>query len=348
MPSSPASSTPERGGPPRPRGSAGRRARRLLLDAYGRALLRGPVWDGRTTPRPGGRWRPGAGEAVRLMVLGDSSAVSVGVGRAEETVGGILADALADELSCPVTLDVLARAGATTASMAPQVRAAVRRGGPGVALVLIGGNDVCLPLRLGRSAAVLGGYAEQLRAAGWHVVVGACADVAAAPGLRGWIRPVVGRRCRRLAREQPAAALVAGAAVVSLTVPEFRSRPGELFCPDGFHPSADGYALYLARVAVAVRAAGLACRAGAETDAGAAHGEPLTADAARAAAYVISEPGACLFPVGRPLRDVVLRRFTGPAPVAAGPAPLPAPATASGLVPGRRRGEERPTATGAR
>ncbi|MGI5479976.1 SGNH/GDSL hydrolase family protein [Streptomyces lavendofoliae] len=296
-----------------------------------RWVLREPLWNGRSAPSCAGRYGPDAGEGTTLLLLGDSSSVSVGARRQEETVGAVLAEALVAHTGDPVDVGLHARAGATTAGMGAQVRAAVRRGGPGVVLILVGGNDVFLPVPLARRARTLGGYVEQLRAAGWHVAVGTCPDIGAAPALRAWSRVVATWRSRRLAVRQAAAALEAGAVVVSLAVPEFRSSPQGLFCADGFHPSGRGYALYLERAAVGVREAATAYRERRTPWSG----EADTMEVAEAAGCVVDEPGSCLLPVGRPVRGAVVRRFTPASPaIAAAAVPV--------TLPGSRRGEGAP------
>lgn len=284
------------------------RSRLTAMNAYGRLVIRNRVWDGRQAPARSARQegRPGP-DAVPFVLLGDSSALSVGVQSEEDSVAVVLARAFTDEYPGPVQVKVFARAGATTASMAAQVRAAIGMGRPGVAVVLIGANDVLAPSRLGRKAELLGAYIDTLQRSGWRTVVATCPDVGAPPALRHWARPIATLRSRRLAREQAAAALAAGAAVVSLTVPEFRNHAVELYCPDGFHPSAEGYALYLARVAVAVRVLGRAARSAGRIGVQA----PAFVQQDQAAECVLTEPGASLFPVGEPAGSVLVCRFTG-------------------------------------
>ncbi|MGA5554463.1 SGNH/GDSL hydrolase family protein [Streptomyces lavendulocolor] len=317
----------------------GRRLRRALIGSSMRLVLRGPLWNGRSAPACTGPYGPADGEGMTLLLLGDSSSVSVGALRREETVGAVLAGALVARWGGRVDVEVHARVGATTAGLARQVRAAVRREGPGVALILIGGNDVFLPGRSARRARLLGAHVERLRAAGLHVVVGTCPDIGAAPALRAWSGAVGTWRSRRLAVRQAEAALAAGAVVVSLTAPEFRSAPDELYCADGFHPSGRGYALYLERVSVAVCEAAAASR-----DARTAWaGEADFGGAAEAARCMVSLPGSCLLPLGRPVRGVAVRPFTPPPSAAAG---VTGPSAAAGVtVPGNRRGERSPAGT---
>lgn len=233
-----------------------RRLLKCVVKRYAAVLLREPLWDGRGVESPCGRYGPGCGSALPFVLLGDSSAVTVGVLERQDTIGAQLAGMLALRLECAVELDVLARAGATTAALGRQVRSVSGRSTPGVAFILIGGNDVMLPAPVSRSAARLGRYVHELRGAGWEVVVGSCADIGAAPALRRAAAAVASLRSRRLARLQSAAVLAAGGRVVALETDAFRRRPARLYCPDGFHPSPEGYRVYLRLADSAVARAG--------------------------------------------------------------------------------------------
>ncbi|MFC7924593.1 SGNH/GDSL hydrolase family protein [Streptomyces cinereoruber] len=239
-----------------------RRLRRAAVQAGYRIVLRNPLWDGTSVPAPRPRYLPSTfpspttgrsceTAALHLAVVGDSSALTVGVHRGEHTVSTVLATALADALGCPIDLTLTARAGATTTSLPRQLRTLTGTT-PGVAIVQIGGNDVFAPVRLSRTAEQLACHVRDLRTAGWQVVVTACPDIGAAPAVRRFARLVGTKRSRRLAALQTAAALRAGASVVSLTAPEFRTDPDGLYCPDRFHPSPAGYRLFQQRALPAV------------------------------------------------------------------------------------------------
>ncbi|MFD4742609.1 GDSL-type esterase/lipase family protein [Streptomyces virginiae] len=226
------------------------------MKRYAAVLLRERLWDGRGVVSPSGRYGRGGGPVMPFVLLGDSSAMTVGVLERQATIGAQLAGMLASRLECAVELEVLARAGATTAALARQVGSVTGRTTPGVAFILIGGNDVMGPAPVGRSAVRLGRYVRELRGAGWEVVVGTCADIGAAPSLRRAAAAVASVRTRRLARLQSAAVLAVGGRVVALETDAFRRRPAQLYCPDGFHPSAEGYRVYLRLADSAVAGAG--------------------------------------------------------------------------------------------
>ncbi|MER6595994.1 SGNH/GDSL hydrolase family protein, partial [Micromonospora purpureochromogenes] len=97
----------------------------------------------------------------------------------------------------------------------------------------------------------------RLRDARVEVVVGTCPDLGAVRAVAQPLRQVLGWSGRRTARAQTTAVLDAGGSVVDLgaeTGPVFRADAGT-FCPDGFHPSADGYRVWAHALLPAVAAA---------------------------------------------------------------------------------------------
>jgi lysophospholipase L1-like esterase len=179
---------------------------------------------------------------IRLVLLGDSSALGVGVDTVDETVGGQLAQMLADA-GAKVALSTVAVAGARCADLATQVARAQLGQRPDLAVILIGVNDATHLVRPGEAAAALATAVRRLRDAGTAVVVGTCPDLGAVRAVAQPLRQIAGWYGRRVARAQASAARAAGAVVVDLAGqvgPVFRADPGML-CHDGFHPSADGY-----------------------------------------------------------------------------------------------------------
>jgi lysophospholipase L1-like esterase len=188
---------------------------------------------------------PSEAPLLRLILLGDASALGVGVDTVEETIGGQLADLLADE-SRRVELSSVAVAGSTCADLAPQVARALLGSKPDVAVILIGAGDATGMRRPGEAAAHLGGAVRRLRDADIEVVVGTCPDLGAVRAFAPPLRQMYGWLGRRMARAQAAAVHGAGGDVVDLATeagPVFRADAGTL-CFDGFHPSADGYRVW--------------------------------------------------------------------------------------------------------
>lgn len=195
-------------------------------------------------PSPDGRYGSGTEPALPLVLLGDSLAVGVGTQSPEETGGAQLAAALVEHLDGPVDLKVCARAGSTSWSLRGQTLRMPP--GDGVAVIIVGGNDVLLPVRVVWSARRLQHTITDLRRRQWSVVVVTCPDYRGAHGLRSWVRGTAIRRSQRLIHLQRHVARQAGAHVIDLPIDEFLRDPATILSDDGCHPSATGYALHVA------------------------------------------------------------------------------------------------------
>ncbi|MFI6446831.1 GDSL-type esterase/lipase family protein [Kitasatospora sp. NPDC050543] len=231
--------------------------RQLLLTAarlHTTLLMKRPPanWH---VPSPDGRYGCAEGRPVPLLLLGDSLAQSLGVQAGEETMGALLANDLAGRTGRPVSLRVLARADATARSVQRQALRVSSLGSPGIAVVVIGGNDVMLPLPIGRSARLFARAVALLREARWEVVVVPCPDPGHAPGIRAVFRRLLSYRAGRLARLHTRAALRSGALIAPWSEHEFRDRAAELLSADGRHPSARGYAEHARRMLPGLSAA---------------------------------------------------------------------------------------------
>ncbi|MEV0158331.1 SGNH/GDSL hydrolase family protein [Micromonospora sp. NPDC050686] len=195
---------------------------------------------------------------LRLVLLGDSSALGVGVDRFEETLGGQLAHLLAEgPTGRRVHLSSVGVSGSRSTDLATQVARALLGERPDVAVILIGANDATALRRPAEAAAYLGAAVRRLREARVEVVVGTCPDLGAVRAIAAPLRQLVGWSGRRIARAQTVATLEAGGTVVDLatdTGPVFRADAGTL-CHDGYHPSADGYRVWAHALLPAVAAA---------------------------------------------------------------------------------------------
>jgi lysophospholipase L1-like esterase len=188
--------------------------------------------------------------SLRLVLLGDSAAIGVGVEWLSETVGGQLARLLAeggpDSGERHVLLSSVGVAGSRSADLSTQVARALLGERPDVAVVLIGAHDATSLRNPEESAAQLGQAVRRLREAGVRVVVGTCPDLGALRAVAPPLRQVAGLLGRRMAKAQTRAVIAAGGVVVDLaeeTGAVFRADAGTL-CFDGFHPSADGYRVW--------------------------------------------------------------------------------------------------------
>jgi lysophospholipase L1-like esterase len=189
-----------------------------------------------------------AGKPVlRLVLLGDATALGVGVEQVIDTVGGQLAKLLADGPGGRrVELSSVAVAGSRSADLATQVARALVGMPPDVAVILVGSNDVARFAQASDAAEHLGAAVRRLNEVGVEVVVGTCPDVGALRAFAPPLRQMLGRYGRRLARLQAEAVRAAGGVAVDLggqTGAVFRADAGTL-CRDGFHPSADGYRVW--------------------------------------------------------------------------------------------------------
>ncbi len=202
---------------------------------------------------------------LRLVLLGDSSALGVGVDRVQDTVGGQLAALLNRDAGGDrrVELSSVAVSGSRSADLATQVARALLGNRPDVAVILVGANDATGLRRPRDAAAHLAAAVRRLADAHVAVVVGTCPDLGAVRAVAPPLRQIVGWLGRRVARAQARSATQAGALVVDLgaeTGAVFRADRGTL-CHDGYHPSADGYqvwahALYPAVVVAASATSG--------------------------------------------------------------------------------------------
>jgi lysophospholipase L1-like esterase len=195
-------------------------------------------------PYADGRYGRGPGTSVRLAVLGDSGAAGLGADRPDQTMGAILATALAELSGRRVTLSNHAVVGAQTADLDEQItRAQWTR--PHVAVIMIGANDITHLVPRHLSARRLRAAVRRLRESGTEVVVATCPDLGTVKPIPQPLRQVMRRRSRLLANAQRAATQAEGGRAVALGArlgPEFDARPDVMFAADRFHPSPEGYA----------------------------------------------------------------------------------------------------------
>ena len=188
---------------------------------------------------------------LRLVLLGDSAALGVGVEWLSETVGGQLARLLAeggtDTGERHVLLSSVGVAGSRSADLATQVARALLGDRPDVAVVLIGAHDATSlrrpeeaagPARPGGPPAARGGRPGGRR----HLP---------RPGRAARDRPAAAPGGRLLGPPDGPGAGQGGAARPAARWSTWPRRPGAVFradagtlCYDGFHPSADGYRVW--------------------------------------------------------------------------------------------------------
>ncbi len=188
-----------------------------------------------------GRGRPGP--ALKVALLGDSSAAGYGVHSVEQTPGAWLGSGVAERANRRVHLREFARVGAQSSDLHAQVTAALPTD-PDVAVILIGANDVTHGVLPSAAVRYLSEAVRELREADVAVVVGTCPDLGTVSPLPVPLRQLARVWSRRMAAAQTIVTVEAGGRTVSLGSilgPEFAAAPGLLFGPDRFHPSAAGY-----------------------------------------------------------------------------------------------------------
>ncbi len=188
-----------------------------------------------------GRGRPGP--ALKVALLGDSSAAGYGVDTVQETPGAHLASGLAEGADRRVYLYSVGYVGAQTRDLARQIDKALVVE-PQAAVIMIGANDVTHSRLPSESVRLLREGVARLKDAGVEVVVGTCPDLGTVEPIAPPLKQVARTWSRRLAAAQTIAVVEAGGRTVSLGSvlgPEFAATPKVLFGPDRFHPSAAGY-----------------------------------------------------------------------------------------------------------
>ncbi|MGI8868443.1 MAG: SGNH/GDSL hydrolase family protein [Mycobacteriales bacterium] len=195
--------------------------------------------------------------ALRLVVLGDSTAAGVGVDRPADTVGRQLASLVARRRRRCVRVCSAAVTGSASGDLGPQVSRALLTQ-PDIAVILVGLVDVLRLTPLREVASNLGEVVRRLRSGGTGVVVGTCPDLGAAPAFAQPMRALLGRRGKRIGAVQTAVTEAFGGVPVDLAATTgriFRADRGA-YSTDGLHPSADGYRLWAEALAMAIAVAG--------------------------------------------------------------------------------------------
>lgn len=208
-----------------------------------------PDGDGIYHPDGSGptRYVRGSTYDLHLSMFGDSTAAGLGAEVADETPGVALARRVAADTGKVVRYSNKAIVGATSKGLAAQIDAMlVARERPDVAVILIGANDVTATNGIRPSARRLGQAVRLLVAHEAKVVVGTCPDFGVIGAIPQPLRTVLRRWGLRLAAAQRSATLSAGGRPVPMAdmlAKEFLDQPEHMLSPDGYHPSAAGYAL---------------------------------------------------------------------------------------------------------
>lgn len=185
------------------------------------------------------------GDAVPMLVLGDSTAVGVGASAPEDTVAGRAAAYLS-----ATSVENYAVSGAVTADL-PAQAAHAQLSHYRLILIQIGGNDIIRFHSVADSARTLSSVLESLPAADKVVVISA-GDVGGATIFPLFLRPSYTHLNLAYHAAFAAAAANAGATYVNLYDDPGRVKinndPGTYLAADGLHPSSAGYELWFEAV----------------------------------------------------------------------------------------------------
>ena len=184
------------------------------------------------------------GDAVELLLLGDSIAAGLGADSPEHTLGAQLATRLAKRARRSVHLVTAARVGSESSMLPAQLASLPPDYRADVAVIVVGGNDVTHRVKVADSVRHLGEVVRALRAQGTEVVVGTCPDLGALTAVPQPLRGLGRRASRQLAAAQREEVTRLGGRAVSLAEvvgPFFVTQPDEMFALDRFHPSGAGY-----------------------------------------------------------------------------------------------------------
>lgn len=188
------------------------------------------------------------GVPLRLLVLGESTVVGVGVDELDAALVGQLAAALAARCGRPVAWRACGENGITAAQAHERLLPQVLDQSFDLALLVFGVNDTTHLTSLPRWEAALGGMAEALAARGARVAFSAVPPLQHFSALPWLLRRLLGIRASLLdARlRQLAVGLDAGHHAVEL---EFAA---EYLARDGYHPSGLGYRVWAQGLAVSL------------------------------------------------------------------------------------------------
>lgn len=180
------------------------------------------------------------GEPLRLLVLGESTVVGVGVDELHAALVGQLAAALAARSGRPVAWRACGENGITAAQAHERLLPQVLDQSFDLVLLVFGVNDTTHLTSLPRWEAALGGMTQALTARGARVAFSSVPPLQHFTALPWLLRRLLGMRAalldarlRRLAARQGA-----GHHAVEL---EFSA---EYLARDGYHPSALGYRVW--------------------------------------------------------------------------------------------------------
>lgn len=188
----------------------------------------------------------------RLLLLGESTAVGVGVDGPEHSLGACVAAALAAVLDQPPAWSAYGRPGLTVAAARSEMLSQVPRANWVLGVLVFGVNDTTGLTSPDRYASALRTLVGQLRRrhGPLPMLITGVPPLHAFPALPDPLRSILGWQSQALD-------LAATRAVDGLSQTAYAPLPtpsAEVFARDGFHPNHRGYAAWAARLTEPCRA----------------------------------------------------------------------------------------------
>jgi lysophospholipase L1-like esterase len=181
-----------------------------------------------------------AGEAFRLLLLGESTVAGVGASCLDFALAGRLASALSVRLQRPVAWRAVGENGITAGEACERLLPLVSGEDYDLVALVFGVNDTTHFSSSQRWLAALGKLIEHFRGRGVRVVCTAVPPLQHFTALPWLLRQMLGWRATLLDRQLSALALAQGAGYCGVSL---EMRP--LFLAiDGYHPSALGYQVW--------------------------------------------------------------------------------------------------------
>lgn len=186
----------------------------------------------------------GQGAPIRLLAVGESPLAAVGLAHPAETVARHLAAHIAQASGRPAHWRILARGGYTAKAVRQRLVPELKAWPAELILIGLGVND-SIRLRSARrwQADLIDLIrALQARTGAAPILLAGVPDMRHFPLLPWSLRCLLGCRSRLL--DQAAGDLADALAQTRYVPMELDARSSELFCVDGFHPNAQGHAVW--------------------------------------------------------------------------------------------------------
>lgn len=177
------------------------------------------------------------GEMLRLLVLGESTAVGVGVSCQQQALAGCLADELAHRHGRPVRWRACGENGITAGQACERLLPLALEDAADLVLLVFGVNDTTRLTALDRWQGALARMAGALSAQGARVVVSAVPPLQHFTALPWLLRHLLGARARLLDERMEQVAYACGATRCAMEL----TFSADFLALDGYHPSSLGY-----------------------------------------------------------------------------------------------------------